>query len=229
MDDLTTSTTRWTGTDRRAGERRLRPEDYAGTERRLGERRTAIAIARPRDPTLALSDTDTLGARDAWLGADEDDRSNEHDAIPSLAAVAGHPIHPMIVPLPIGALALTMLADAAYTATQDRFFARAGAALTAVGIASGITAAAVGAVDFLGRERIRDHRAAWLHAGGNLGAVGLSAASLALRLRDTGKVPAPAVASSLIVGVLLMVTGWLGGELSYRHRVGVTRDHGADG
>jgi len=227
MDDLTMATTPWTGTERRYTERRMGGSDFGGAERRIGsDRRSSIALSAPNDPTLALSDTDTLGDRDvthASAGV-----RHEHDAIPSVAAIGGHPLHPLLVPLPIGAFVFTLAADAAYAMTHDRFFARASTALTAVGIGSGLLAATAGAADFLGRERIRDHRAAWLHAAGNVSAVGLSAASLAMRLREPGKVPPVAMAASAAVGGMLMVTGWLGGELAYRHRIGVTKDRGFD-
>jgi len=223
MDDLTMATEPWTGTERRVIERRMGGYDFRGAERRIGiDRRSSIALSTSSDPTLALSDTDTLGARDVTHPRD----GHEHDAIPSVAALGGHPLHPLLVPLPIGAFVLTLAADAAYAVTHDRFFARASTALTAVGIGSGLLAASAGAADFLGRERIRDHRAAWLHAAGNVSAVGLSAASLALRLRQPEKVPPAAMVASAAVGGLLLVTGWLGGELAYRHRIGVTKDHG---
>jgi uncharacterized membrane protein len=225
MDELRTATSPWTGDERRLNERRQALYYYSGEERRGGPaRRDAIVLSPPSDPSLALPPTDPFRAGDDWSGDTQLGRGQEHDAIPSVAAIGGHPIHPMLVPLPIGALALTLLSDAAYAATRDRFFARASAGLATVGIATGLMAAGFGAIDFVGRERIRDHRAAWVHAVGNVGAVGLSAAGLALRLRSPSEVPAAAIASSAAVGAMLLVTGWLGGELSYRHRIGVVRD-----
>jgi uncharacterized membrane protein len=217
MDDTLIATAGWAGHERRMGQRRIAATFPAEDERRSsGERRASIDISRPVDPGLALDD------RDRTLGG----VGGEHEAIPSLAAIGGHPIHPMLVPLPIGAFALTVLSDAAFAATGDRFFVRASRALTAVGIASGLAAAAAGALDFVGRKRVRDHPAAWLHAGGNVAAVGLSAISLATRLRNERAIPPGAVALSAGVGTILLITGWLGGELAYRHRVGVTRDPG---
>ena len=223
MDDLTMATTPWTGTERRGSERRMGGYEFGGAERRIGsDRRSSIALPAPTHPTLGFSDTDTLGARDVTHPRG----GHEHDAIPSVAALGGHPLHPLLVPLPIGAFVLTLAADAAYVLTHDRFFARASTALSAVGIGSGLLAATAGAADFLGRERIRDHRAAWLHAAGNVSAVGLSAASLVMRLRQPETVPPAAMVASAAVAGLLLVTGWLGGELAYRHRIGVTKDRG---
>lgn len=142
--------------------------------------------------------------------------------VPSAAAILGHPIHPMLVPLPIGALSLAIVSDLAYAATRDATWARTSQFLVLSGILTGALAGAFGATDFLARPRIRDHGSAWLHGGGNLLAVGLSAANLALRRNRRGRVPSAALGLSLATGTLLLVTGWLGGELSYRHRIGVT-------
>jgi uncharacterized membrane protein len=147
--------------------------------------------------------------------------------VPSLAAIAGHPIHPMLVPLPIGAFSLALASDLAYAATRDRFWARASQALLGAGVATGVMAAALGATDFLGRERVREHSEAWGHAIGNAAALGVSALSLAARRDDPAKAILPVgLALSAFTGGVLLVTGWLGGELSYRYRVGVTADAG---
>lgn len=156
-------------------------------------------------------------------------RHDAHDAIPSLAAIAGHPLHPMLVPLPIGAFVGALAADIALAATGDRFFGRAGRLLTGAGLATGVVTSALGGVDFWGRSQVRSHPAAWLHVGGNAAALALGAASLAVRARagNDGKAALPvALALSASAGALLVVTGWLGGELAYRHRIGVMKPDG---
>lgn len=144
------------------------------------------------------------------------------DAVPSTAAIAGHPIHPMVVPIPIGLLTGALLSDLAYAATRDRFWARASLALTAGGVVGGLASAVFGATDFVSKRQIRDQRIAWLHGGGNALIVAMGAASVALRSRDPERAVLPAgLAMSLTSATLLLVTGWLGGELVYRYRVGV--------
>jgi len=146
-------------------------------------------------------------------------------AIPSVAAINGHPLHPMLVPLPIGSFSLAVLSDIAFARTHDRFWARMSNVLLKSGIISGLVAAALGATDFLGRPPIREHREAWLHAGGNLAAVGLATASLRARRHRSPRSMLPmSLAVSAVLGNLLLITGWLGGELSYRYRVGVVPD-----
>lgn len=145
--------------------------------------------------------------------------------VPSIAAIVGHPIHPMLVPLPIGALSFAFASDLAYAATGDRFFARASRLLLGTGIATGALAGLVGSVDFTGRERIREHGESWVHAGGNLAALAVSGVNLAIRQPDaTKRVMPTGLALSALTATMLLVTGWLGGELSYRYRVGVTQD-----
>jgi uncharacterized membrane protein len=149
----------------------------------------------------------------------------QNDApVAATAQVAGHPLHPTIVPLPIGSFVGAFVADLAFAASRDRFWARAARLLTGAGVGTGLAAGALGAADFLGRERVRDKAIAWVHGGGNLAAVAIGAASLALRRGDPARavMPAGLAASSLIVAILGL-TGWLGGELVFRHRIGVAR------
>ena len=144
------------------------------------------------------------------------------EPVPSVAAIAGHPLHPMIVPLPIGAFVGAFAADLAYARTGDRFWARMAHVLSGAAVGTGLLAGALGATDFVGRDRIRSRGAAWIHGGGNLAAVGLGVASVALRRdrRPDAVVPRGIALTAAIVAIL-SVTGWIGGELSYRHRIGL--------
>ena len=230
----------WTAGERRSGsERRVAVMERAD-DRRHGERRNGSGERmRHQDPIAALFDGSD-GHRPsqfipptrepkrglAALGARLAPPREGHDAIPSLAAIGGHPLHPMVVPLPIGAMVGAIAADIALAATGDRFFGRAGRLLTGAGLATGAVAGVLGGIDFWGRSQVRAHPAAWLHAGGNAASLALGAASLVYRARagDEAKAALPvALVLSASAGALLVVTGWLGGELSYRHRIGVTR------
>jgi uncharacterized membrane protein len=147
------------------------------------------------------------------------------EPIPSVAAIDGHPLHPMVVPLPIASIVGMLACDLAYATTRDPFFARASRHLTDAALVTGLAAGALGAMDFTGRDRIRRHDAAWFHAGGNLLVMGLAVAGRMARQRDErGAVVPMGLALSAVSAAILGVTGWLGGELSYRHRVGVVPD-----
>ena len=141
--------------------------------------------------------------------------------VPSTAAIGGHPLHPMLVPLPIGFLVGVLLSDLAYWRTADAFWARASLWLVAAGVVTGLLAAIFGFIDFATIGRARAHASGWVHFIGNLTAVALSAISWFLRARDAaGAVMPTGLALSLVVAAILLVTGWLGGELTYRYLIG---------
>ena len=152
------------------------------------------------------------------------DSAGEADALTvdhrSTAAVAGHPLHPSFVPLPIGLLVATTVSDVAHAMTGDRFFARASRWLVGGSVLTGAPAAALGAIDF---STIRAARRpiGIAHAVGNTSILLMTVLSLLLRRGRTDHVPRAAMALSLLSSLGLAVTGWLGGELSYRHRIGV--------
>jgi uncharacterized membrane protein len=194
-------------------------EPAAGT---TGDRIAEAAEHGAATADSALSHQPESSSRDAFL-AGLSPAHEAHDAIPSTAAIAGHPLHPAVVPLPIGALTGALAADVAYAITKDPFFARAARLLTLAGVVTGAVAAILGGIDFWSRGQVRSHRAAWLHAAGNALTLALGGVSLGLRARDERMAAkGPGLLLSAVSGLVLLVTGWLGGELSYRHRVGLT-------
>jgi uncharacterized membrane protein len=140
----------------------------------------------------------------------------------STARIFGHPIHPALVSFPIAFLVGTVLSDVAYWQTRDAFWATASFYLLAAGIATALAAASAGLTDFLGDRRIRALSHAWQHMIGNILAVALSAFNLLIRLGDTeGAILSLGLPISIAVGLLLLFTGWRGGDLVFRHRVGI--------
>jgi uncharacterized membrane protein len=141
----------------------------------------------------------------------------------STAAIAGHPLHPMVVPFPIAFLVGTLATDIAYNATGDAFWARASYWLLAAAIVMAALAAMLGLVDFLSSERIRAIRASWLHMIGNVVAVLLTLANFWMRYSggDTSVYPNALWLSAAVV-LLLLFNGWQGWEMVYRHHVGVS-------
>jgi uncharacterized membrane protein len=140
----------------------------------------------------------------------------------STFAVAGHPLHPILVTLPIGLLVSTLLSDLASWGTGDVFWARASLWLVGAGLVAGVVAALAGLIDFLGSADIRKLSEAWLHFLGNAVVMLLAAISLYLRFNDTtGAVSSTQILLSFCIVALLAVTGWLGGEMVFRRRVAV--------
>lgn len=150
--------------------------------------------------------------------------------VPSTAAVAGHPIHPMLIPFPMAFLVGAFATDLAYWGTASPFWAQVGVWLVGAGLVTGVLAAAVGFVDFLTIERARDHNAGWIHLIGNVLVLVLTFVTLLLRVADVeGAVLPWGLLLTFLITVGLVVTGWYGGELSYRHKIGVIESHEASG
>lgn len=148
----------------------------------------------------------------------------------STARIAGHPLHPMVIPFPIAFFVSAFATDLAYLNTRDPGWAEASMWLLGAGIATALLAAVLGFTDFFGNRRVRRIRDAWLHMIGNLIAVLLQVVSF--YLRSTGGVEeavAPVgVTLSGVVVALLLFNGWKGWELVYRHHVGVSDEVSPD-
>jgi len=147
----------------------------------------------------------------------------------STAKVAGHPLHPMVIPFPIAFFVSTFVTDLIYLSTGRAGFAQASLWLLGAGIATALLAAVLGFTDFLGEPRIRALRQAWLHMLGNLLAVVLEAGNFLLRAGGKVENVAPAgVTLSAVVVALLLFNGWLGWEMVYRGHVGVANRRAAE-
>ena len=142
--------------------------------------------------------------------------------ITSSVAIAGHPIHPAIVLFPIAFLVGAAGTDIGYWLTSDPFWARASLWLIGVGFAAGILAAITGFSEFFKVKRVRERSAGWLHMGGNVAVMVLSLINLVLRQGNPAEpIVYTGLAISVLVATLLGITGWYGGELSFRHKIGV--------
>jgi uncharacterized membrane protein len=143
----------------------------------------------------------------------------------STAAIAGHPIHPMLVPFPIACFTLALVTDIVYWRTSNLMWAEFSAWLLLAGIVFGVLAALVGAIDFFARREVRARRPAWPHAIGNVIALILAFINNLVHAADgwTSVVPWGLTLSALTV-LILLVTGWLGFSLVQVHGVGV-RNH----
>ena len=140
----------------------------------------------------------------------------------STAAIAGHPIHPMLIPFPVACFVLAFVSDLAFWKSGDPFWATASLWLLGVGLIGAALAAVVGLIDLFGDDRIRNLNDAWLHAGGNIVAVLIQLYNWYSRYAHGSDAVIPTgLILSLIVVLGLLFTGWKGWEMVYRHRVGV--------
>ena len=140
----------------------------------------------------------------------------------SSANLAGHPIHPLLITIPIGFFAATFLCDVIYWWTKTELWTTAALWLLGAGILGAAAAAIAGLIDFLGDGRIRNLSDAWQHAIGNVILVLVQLFSFYERYRYGASAVVPLGLSLSVVAVCIMgFTGWKGGELVFRHRVAV--------
>ncbi len=140
----------------------------------------------------------------------------------SRAKLFGHPIHPMLIPFPLGLLGMAVVFDLIALANDSDHLARAAHFMIVAGIVTGLLAAVFGAIDWIAIPAgTRAKRIGGAHGLGNVVILVLFAAAWLLR-RDEPEDPAGLAIILELIGVLgALVTGWLGGELVDRLGVGV--------
>lgn len=139
--------------------------------------------------------------------------------------IAGHPLHPILVTIPIGLFVATLLFDLLFWWKGADAFAVGATWLLGAGLVGAALAAIAGLTDFAGDARIRALSYAWYHAIGNVILVLIQAFNLYERLISGAAAVIPLGLSLSVIAVCLMlVNGWLGGELVFRHRVAVNDD-----
>ena len=144
----------------------------------------------------------------------------------SKAKLLGHPIHPMLIPFPLGLLSTSLVFDIVHLLKRDRLWSQLAFWNIAGGIIGGLAAAVFGLIDWLAiPSGTRAKRVGLLHGVGNVVVVALFGASWLLRRGEPGKRSALPVILSALGVALSAVTGWLGGELV--DRLGVSIDEGA--
>ena len=141
----------------------------------------------------------------------------------STAQIAGHPLHPMLIPFPVAFLVATLVCDLLFWNTGNSAWSTASLYLLGAALIMAALAAIAGLTDFLGDRRIRSLSAAWHHMLGNVVVVLLSLWSWYRRYEASDAAVLPIeLFISLVVVLLLLYTGWRGWEMVYRHRVAVS-------
>jgi uncharacterized membrane protein len=138
----------------------------------------------------------------------------------STAQVAGHPLHPMLIPYPFALLTAATAFDL-LGRRGDRSYGRTAGHMLDAGLLTALAAAVPGIIDYVGSvpKGSATRHARW-HAAFNSSA--LVAFALARRERRAdGATSDRGLQLSMLGTALLGAGGWLGGELVYHHRVGV--------
>ena len=137
------------------------------------------------------------------------------------ASIAGHPIHPMLVPIPIGLWIFSLVCDliAAGGSTNPAWQTVALYTMGG-GIVGALLAAVFGLIDLISLPP-GPRSTALTHMAINLIVVALFAANFWMRYSGTGKGSATLWLSIVAIG-MLVISGWLGGKMVYEHGIGVS-------
>lgn len=146
--------------------------------------------------------------------------------VSALAGPYGHPFHPLLVTVPIGAWTASLVFDiASHVTASPGFLAQGSLWLIAVGVIGALAAACAGFLDLFGIPAgTPAFRTALVHMTLNLAVTAGYAAGFAWRYGSyhrPGPVAAGPLALSAACLVLLGVSGFLGGKLAFRYGVRV--------
>lgn len=149
-------------------------------------------------------------------------RSDDGEHPRSTAQIFGHPIHPMLVPFPIACFIGAFVTDILYAKTANLAWQYFSIWLITAGLILGGLAALMGIIDYFGDRRVRAQRAATPHGLLNIAAMLIELVNAFVHSRDswTAVVPEGIILSGITV-VIVAVSAWLGGSLTYRRAVGV--------
>ncbi|ONM50304.1 DUF2231 domain-containing protein [Nocardia donostiensis] len=150
----------------------------------------------------------------------------KHPVSAVLAGPYGHPFHPILVTVPIGAWVASLVFDIGSHLVDDpEFLARGAVWLIAVGVLGALAAATIGFLDlFAIPTGTAAFRTGLVHMGLNLAVT--TAFAIGFWWRNSGggphgAVPAGPLVLSVVSLIALAVSGYLGGKLAYRYGVRV--------
>ncbi|MBO0859160.1 MAG: DUF2231 domain-containing protein [Chloracidobacterium sp.] len=141
--------------------------------------------------------------------------------------IFGHAAHPILVVFPLGLFATAVVFDALGWVTGNGKWLESSFRIIAAGIIGGLISAIFGLIDFQAiPSDTRAKRIGIWHGLGNVAVILLFGASWLIRWQRPANPGTLPVMLSLIGALLMLITGWLGGELVERLGVGV--DEGAN-
>jgi uncharacterized membrane protein len=146
-----------------------------------------------------------------------------------LAGPYGHPFHPILVTVPIGAWVSGLVFDiASHVVDTPGFLAQGAVWLIAIGVIGAVLAALVGFLDLLAIPRgTRAFRTALIHMSLNLAVAAAYVVNFFWRQGTYGD-QAPVAAGPLVLTVVSLATlgasGYLGGKLAYHYGVRVAEE-----
>lgn len=147
----------------------------------------------------------------------------------SKAHIGGHPLHPMLASIPIGLLTWSLISLVVYAASDSNMTWYDMSYWSAIaGIIAAVVAAVPGLIDGFGVAAKTEAKGlAMGHLLLNSVVTALFVIAV-LMMRDDGAIDGAQLGTALAlqaVGIgLLLLSGWLGGEMVFRHHIGMTTD-----
>ena len=135
------------------------------------------------------------------------------------ASIKGHPIHVILIPIPLGLWAFALVADVAALITGAGEWRTVAYYCIGGGLVGALLAAVFGLVDLLGVKDPQPRRTGFIHMALNLAAVAVFGLNFFLRMNEPDH--SGALWLTLVGVVVVAVSGWLGGELVHRYGVSV--------
>lgn len=137
------------------------------------------------------------------------------------ASIARHPLHPMLITIPIGLWLFSLVCDIVYLAGGSNTWAVVAFYNIAGGLVGAVIAAIAGTIDLVSLRDAHLKKMGLTHMAINIAVVILFAIGLGMRTPDIADPGGFPVVLSLAAIVLLAVSGWIGAELVHIHGVSV--------
>jgi nitrite reductase/ring-hydroxylating ferredoxin subunit/uncharacterized membrane protein len=137
----------------------------------------------------------------------------------------GHPLHPAITDIPLGAWTVALVLDAMESLSGRREFRESADAAVALGLLGAVGSAITGLTDWSETDD-RGKRVGAVHGLLNVAAASMYATSYAMRKRKSSR--QSAVALSMLGYATGMIAAYLGGHLVFGEQIGVDHTATAD-
>ena len=141
----------------------------------------------------------------------------------SLSDISQHPMHTVLVAFPPVCFVGAFITDFVYWRSMSYVWENFSVWLLTAGLVMAGLVVIAALIDVVTTQNSRRFRPAWPYVLGNALVIVLSLFNVFVHSRDgyTAVVPTGIILSGSVV-VILMITGWMGGETVYRRRVGVS-------
>ena len=137
------------------------------------------------------------------------------------ASIAGHPLHPALVGLPIGLWVFSFVCDIVALVEGNAFWQGLALYTLVGGLVGAMLAAIPGLIDWFSLGTPEARTLGTIHMILNVGLLILYSVNATLRILGVG--PAALPFALTVLGVMVLgISGWLGGEMVFIHRAGVT-------